>query len=370
MVNVGRYVRTRPKWFWWTLVTITVLLVGFRLALPGLVKDYVNNKLDELPEYDGSIADVDIHLLRGAYSIDGVNIVKTTGEVPVPFFEARKVDFSVQWKELFNGSIVSEVDVFQGKLNFVKGQEESDTQVKIDKSWIGIVDDLFPFRINRFQVSSGEAWFRDFHAEPTVDVFIKDLQVVATNLTNNRKITDRLPARIKARGVTLGGGALAIDTRLQPMAKDPTFDLNAEIRDMDMTALNDLLKAYAKVDVHRGRFEVFTEIAAADGKFKGYVKPLFEDVNLLEIKQDNENPLKLAWEAIVAGVMKVFKNQPKDRFATKVPIEGEFGKPDVDLWTTIGNVFRNAFVKAFSPAVDESIALTEPREKQDSKRKN
>ena len=56
------------------LVTL-VVLVAMRVAATYVLQWYVNDKLDELPEYDGTIGDVDIHLIRGAYSIDDIDIV-------------------------------------------------------------------------------------------------------------------------------------------------------------------------------------------------------------------------------------------------------------------------------------------------------
>src|SRR5687768_12661631 len=133
------------------IIVLIGLLICFRLALPYLVENYVNRKLDQLPDYDGRVGEVDIHLLRGAYSINHVDIVKTTGEVPVPFFAARKVDFSIQWRELFHRSVVGEIYIDQGKVNFVKGPTKEQSQVGIDKSWVGIVEELFPFQINKFE---------------------------------------------------------------------------------------------------------------------------------------------------------------------------------------------------------------------------
>ena len=51
-----------------TLVVLA-LLIGLRVALPHIVKKYVNKKLDEMPEYDGRTGDVDMHLWMGAHSI-------------------------------------------------------------------------------------------------------------------------------------------------------------------------------------------------------------------------------------------------------------------------------------------------------------
>jgi len=41
---------------------------------------------------------------------------------------------------------------------------------------------------------------------------------------------------------------------------------------------------------------MYTEMAAANGNFTGYVKPLFKDMRILDLKKDAKKPLKLLWE--------------------------------------------------------------------------
>ncbi|MGB7839919.1 MAG: hypothetical protein WBL40_17600, partial [Terrimicrobiaceae bacterium] len=136
-------------------LVILALLVGLRLALPHFVKKYVNKKLDEMPEYDGRIGDVDMHLWRGAYSIQGVEIIKTDGDVPVPFFSSKRVTFSVEWKALFNGALVGEIDFYSPVINFVQGPSRKTRQVGVDKPWLHVIKELFPLNINRFAVHDG-----------------------------------------------------------------------------------------------------------------------------------------------------------------------------------------------------------------------
>jgi hypothetical protein len=350
------HLQTRKVVFW-TVLLLIVVLVAFRLALPTLVQNYVNKKLDELPEYDGRIGDVDIHLIRGAYSIDNVDILKTTADLSVPFFAARKVDFSIQWREIFHGALVGEIDVYGCGLNFVKAETKEQSQTSIDKSWLDVVKDLFPFRINKFQIHDGGIWFHDIGTKPKVDVYLTNIVVACSNLYNTRRFFSELPADLRARGTTLGGGALDLHVRLDPLADVPKFDLELSLKSVDLIALNELLEAYGKFNVKRGNFEVFAEIAASEGKFDGYVKPFFEDLNVFELKEDAENPLKLIWQAIVAGAVKIFKNHPQDQVATKIPVSGTFEKTDVQIWTTVLNVLRNAFIEAFKANLDESIDL-------------
>jgi hypothetical protein len=357
------------KVLFWTVLLLVVALVAFRLALPGIVQDYVNKKLDELPEYDGRIGDVDIHLVRGAYSIDDVDIIKTTGDVRVPFFAARKVDFSMEWREIVHRALVGEIHVYGCGLNFVKAETKARSQTSIDKSWLDVVQDLFPFRINKFQIHDGGVWFHDVGTKPKVDVYLTNLVATCTNLYNTRRFATKLPADFRAQGTTLGGGQLEIHVKLDPLADSPRFDLELALESVNLVALNELLEAYGKFNVKRGTFEVFAEIAGSEGRFDGYVKPFFEDLDIFELREDSDNPLKIVWQAIVAGAVKIFKNHPSDQVATKIPVSGTFEKTDVQVWTTLVNVLRNAFVEAFKANIDESIDLFKRDQEGKSKEK-
>jgi hypothetical protein len=345
------------KIFLGVALLIVAGLIVLRVKLPVIVQHYVNHKLDEIPEYDGHVGDIDIHLIHGAYTINDINIVKVDGIVQQPFFSADKVDLSIEWRELFHRAIVGKILVDKGKVNFVQGASEKESQTSIDDSWLGVVKDLFPFRINRFEIREGEVWFHDTHTEPKVDIYLTNLTAVCTNLYNTRRFQSELPADFTAKGTTIGNGLVDIHVKLDPLADDPKFDLNLSMKGMDLVALNDFLEAYGKFNVKRGTFEVFSEIAGENGGFEGYVKPFFENLDVLDLQQDSKNPIKLAWQAIVAGAVKIFKNHAEDQVATKVPISGTFQNSKVQIWTTIANVLRNAFVQAFTPKLDRSIDI-------------
>src|SRR6185312_15487386 len=93
----------------YVLLGLIVLLCIVRLMLPWIVQRYVNRTLDRNQMYSGTIGQVEIHLLRGAYSIRDIKLNKTTGDVPVPFFSAKRVDFAIQWNALMHHRIVARV---------------------------------------------------------------------------------------------------------------------------------------------------------------------------------------------------------------------------------------------------------------------
>src|SRR6266480_7144421 len=99
-------------WWLWLIVVIAVLLVVAHTLLPFWVRDYVNRKLSEIPGYRAHVAAVTLHLWRGAYQIHALDIKKTDGKLPVPFFAAPLLDFSLQWRALiFERAFVANTEI-------------------------------------------------------------------------------------------------------------------------------------------------------------------------------------------------------------------------------------------------------------------
>src|SRR5438045_8891840 len=73
---------------------LLILLIIIRALLPFWVRDYVKRKLSEVPEYRGHVAAVTMLLWRGAYRIHHVEVVNTTGRLPVHFFSVPLIDFT------------------------------------------------------------------------------------------------------------------------------------------------------------------------------------------------------------------------------------------------------------------------------------
>lgn len=337
------------------ILSIIVLLVAVRIALPYVLKSQINKKLASLPDYRGRVADVDVHVYRGAYSIKGIELTKKNGAVPVPFFSADYIDFSIEWKALFHGSIVTQITAGSPQVNFVEGKSKKDSQTSADKSWQQTVKDLAPFKINSFKIINGEVHFRSFTSKPPINVFVHDLNILATNLTNSEKAGESKVAHIDADGLVMEDGKIKGHMDIDPFAPKPTFDLAAELTHVSLPKLNNFLLAYGKFDVERGLFSLYMECTASEGKFSGYLKPLLEDLKVVSWHKDKKDPAKLLWESIVGAVTGLFKNKPEDRLATKIPISGTFDNPSPDIWATIGNLLRNAFVRAIMPGLDRGV---------------
>ena len=346
----------------WLIIvgSILVLLIAFRIALPYIVLKYVNKTLSEMEQYYGHVEDIDIALIRGAYVINDIKIEKINKERKlqdtIPFFKSPEIDLSVEWKSIFKGSVVGEIYVEDPVLNFVKGKHKGE-DIKADTSdFRDLIRDLMPLKVNRFEINRGQIHYIDKNSAPQVDISMKNIYAVAENLTNVNDSTKLLPGEIRGTG-DLYGGNFEVNVNLDPLKKQPTFDLNARITNVDMVQLNNFFKAYGNFDVSKGNFGLYTEFAAKEGAFNGYVKPLIKDLKVVEFNKSEGSLGQILWESIVGAVAGIFKNHPKDQLATKIPIQGKFDNPDTNLWTAINYVLRNAFVSALQPSVDNSISI-------------
>src|SRR3954452_20440939 len=83
------------RWWFWMIVAVLAVIIVLHVYLAIWVRDYVNRKLSEVPGYRAHVSAVTLHLWRGAYQIHALDIKKTNGKVPVPFFAAPLIDLSV-----------------------------------------------------------------------------------------------------------------------------------------------------------------------------------------------------------------------------------------------------------------------------------
>jgi Domain of Unknown Function (DUF748) len=339
------------------LGALCLLLLGARIAAPVFVQRYVNRVLDRTHGYSGHIGDVDLSLWRGAYTIEDVAIVKTGGKVPVPFFESPQVDLSIEWRALFEGSLVGEIWMERPQLNFVAAERKKAQQTGSEADWRKTVRDLFPFKINRLTVRNGSVHFRNFESDPPVDAALQDVQLVVRNLTNSKDLREELPARAEASARFEEGGRLAARLGLDPFAAKPTFDFDGQLTAAPLAQWNDFLRAYTRADVQGGTLNVYAELSARGGQFDGYAKPFFEHVDVLDVKEElpKKGILSTLWQALVGGTAEVVEDQTKDRIATRIPIHGSSDDPQIGFWTTLGNVLRNAFIQSFVPALEHSV---------------
>lgn len=353
--------KNRKRLYWVGGILLFLLIV--HLLFPVLLLRYVNKSLDNIPEYSGSVENIHTNLFRGAYVIHGLKIVKSDGKVEEPFVSSSRIDLSVEWSALFDGRVVGEVKFSDPTLTFVVPSDTTaGKQTGEDVDWIEPLKDLMPLTINRLEIVNGTIFYKDPSAEPKVDIYLRELNAVVTNLSNTTREDEVLPSDIQLSAISIGEGELVVNGGLNIIKKVPDFDIDLSFEGVDLTALNDFAKAYAKADIESGSLNFYTEVKGRDGALEGYIKPLFMNMKFVDWGDEDKNPLEFAWEFIVGSVAEIFENQKEDQFGTRMPIEGNYENVQAGIFPAIGNVLRNAFIRAFEGETEGSVKFNETTE--------
>lgn len=341
---------------WW-LSAIVVLLVVVRIVLPYAMKDYINGRMQRMGDYHGQLADIDIHLWRGAYTINALRIDKVSGKLPVPLLDAKRTDITLSWRALSHGLLRGKLDFTDATLNFVDGNSDSEKQTGKGVDWRSELKILTPFRLDELNVHNGTVTFQNFVSSPRVDLKMTDVNGTVSNLTNVERRQGQRVAELHATAKVLHDAPLETNASFDPLQHGGDFSYQLQVRGIQLVRANDLARAYTGLDFAGGSGDFTMELEAKNGQLDGYAKPLFHDLQLFswkqDVEQDKKGPLKLAYEAVAQGVVSVFKNHDKDQFATRVPISGRIDNKELDTPQAIFGVLHNAFVKAYTPQLEK-----------------
>lgn len=350
--------RTGARRALWTLGVVAVVAVAARLAAPFAVERYVNRQLDDMGEYRGTVGEIELSLIRGGYVLNDLTIVKRDAapEVP-PFATIPKMELALQWRALFRGGAVGEVVMHSPQLNLVQSEESGEKQLGTGVNWPQVVRDLFPFRLNLVEARDGLVTFRAPGISTNDSLTMRAFNMQLRNLTNVQDVQEPAFAELDVHGQIMGNAPIALTGRIDPNEMTPTFDVDLSIEGARLVDVNPWLREFLKVDAEMGVFSMYSELAAAEGRFEGYVRPILENPKFLDADEDEGGPFRKAWEGLVNVAAKILENRQEEQVATQVPLRGEIEDPDVDILTAMVNLARNAFIAAFSHSLEGSISL-------------
>lgn len=343
----------------WVIAAIAAaaVVISLRISLPYALKSYVNGNLAEMGPYTGRVENVDVALVRGAYTLHGLRIVNQQAGSEIPFLDLPTMDISVQWRALFSGELVGEIIALSPDLNLVRAESDEESQLGTGVNWPDEIRELFPFKFNRVAVRDGHASFLAPGIDSNEALEVTGIELELTNLTNIRESADETVSDLNMTGRFMNEADMIVEGEINPNKDTPTFDINFTLEGAQLTSANPWLDQYLNVDAESGAFSMYLEAAAADGRFEGYVKPVMEDLQVFDSDREDEGPFRKAWEALVQFGAKVFKNRSEDQVATRIPYSGEFEDPDIGTLAAIVNLVRNAFVSALSQSIEGTIDI-------------
>ncbi len=208
-------------------------------------------------------------------------------------------------------------------------------------------------RADEVSIVKSQMGFINEAANPHYRLFLTDLEVHLTNFSNH--LTEGTSIA-KVTGKFMDSGQTLVGATFRPETNGPDFALASSIENTDMQAMNQLLRAHGNFDVVRGFFSVYTELRVKNGAVRGYIKPLFKEMDVYDVRQDQEkNLFQKIYEGLVGGVSQLLENSPRQEVVTKADIAGHLDNPQASTWQVLVNLIQNAFFQAILPGFEREL---------------
>lgn len=251
---------------------------------------------------------------------------------------------------------ISDVTIGALRVDYIHTAATAEAEKKRGEKVAEVAKDDTPrtlVRIDRVSLDDSVLGLVDRAREDPYRVYLDQVDLDVTNLSSGFR---EGPARAKLTSRLMGTGTVRASGTFREPSKGTDFRVAVAVENANLPAMNEVLRSYGKLDVVKGTFSVYSEIEIANGRIDGYVKPLYEDVDVYDREQDKDKPvLKKLYEKVVGGLSHILENEPRDEVATVVDISGPLENPDASVWETVGGLLRNAFIKAILPGFDREV---------------
>lgn len=248
---------------------------------------------------------------------------------------------------LLEGAKVDYVHTAQTKHKEVKTVEKGAENVKdVHK------DPSIVVKVSHGKIVHSDVGFINRAVSPDYRVFLSDMSVELENFSTRPE--DGM-GTVKVTGNFMGSGPTVVTGAFRPEKPNPDFDVQVRIVKTQVQALNKLLEAYGHLNAKQGTFAFFSEMAVKNDRIEGYVKPFLKDVQVYDPeKESDKQTSKKIYEAVINGVLGVFKSKPTGQVATETNVSGAVENPKASTWQILEKLVENAFFKAILPGFEKS----------------
>lgn len=343
----------------WTVAVIAGLLPVVRFAGSTMATHLANRKLADMPQFTGRVGAVKLALWRGTVVVEDLRLSDREHPEDGDIVIVPHGMLSLAWGPMFKGRLGGEGAVDGAQIIMVKraetAKDEKEKAKKLAKpmvrAWQGVLAKQFPVELSKIDVRDSTVRFDDRSDPQAVSLTVDHINLVAEGFANREKQEGALPASVKMNARIGESGTLTADARLDPAEEMPTFETKLEVKGLSLVKIHDFLVRYALVDVSSGEFELYAEARAEGGSYDGYTKPFFKDLKFEAVPDPEKNLLQRAAVKVAAAVQDALKND-RDQVATKAPFHGDFEDTKVDVWATLENLLRNAFIQALREGLE------------------
>ncbi len=341
----------RPKkWIIISLLTVGIILI-YLFAHWFLLKKTNEYLATFSPVYSGHIDDFELRWWRGSYGFE--NLTLTLREKPIRFVDASDINVAIDWTELFQGRIRTDVRVTGLKLLYsdyvitqiAQAPAENAEQAK------SAGKALFPISVEKIVVRRSTIASADFFGvTDKLPVVVDDISAEVTNLT---PIEQRQVSYFKLEGELNGSAPLELSGNFNYFAKPIDWKAKVMAKNFVLSTTNPWMYQVAPLSFQKGNLTLYAEAKATAGRIIGYAKPFAKDVEMVGDERDFKGFTQFGIEIGLAAMNAVFKNAENQTVATKVDFTVENGKFDWNFWKALNELFKNGYKEKLPEGFDE-----------------
>ena len=329
---------------------LAVILAIVWFSASYFVRNYINRNLSGLPDYTGRVRSVRIHPLTLSLDLYDVRLDKKTGKIPVPFYFSPHWNISLQWSQLLHGAARASVTISDPQINLVAGPSPEQSQVSISNVWLDAIKQMVPWRVNQIRIHHGEVHYRDFQANPPVDLEMGDIDVDAENMSNSKGLTIPLPSTMTVSARPLRTGTLTMNLAVNFDEPFATFTQSLHVEHVPADGANAVLQKSLKAWVKSGEIGFESELVSNKGIYHGYVRPFCTQMEFEPKPSDKGNPGAI-WSGLLNTANGLFEND-RHVISSQREISGRLDQPHVDAISAFAGIQWNACIEALRPGFD------------------
>jgi hypothetical protein len=339
------------------IISVIVIFIGIVwISLEPIVLRYLNNKINNIEGYRGSIEDVDIHLLTGKVRVQGLVLETVKDGFTRPFLLLPDTWAAIQWKSLFKGRLVAQLETDNPILNF-EIEPSKDNNLNPDVNWVEVVQDIGVLDLNKLTINNGRISYLDRSSKEVVELNLEHINVKALNLSTVENKKKLLPSQISIDAISDGHGKFQIEANANLLKQLPDLDVEFSLKDLELSGYNDAFQEYAKLDVEAGTFELYSEFILKDSLLNGYVKPIIRNLQFFSFKEKQENIISGIWQGAAEILKRAVENDEEKQVASKIPIKGKITNLNKDILKSILSLLKNAFIEPLNREIEKTIGV-------------
>jgi hypothetical protein len=340
----------------WIIILASIIIAVVAIT-PYFLKKKLNSILTEkVLGYTGKVEHLSIGLFAGHIKLRTLSLHSTAPtEGPKTSLHIPLIAIGFKWGQLLSKTLDLTITLDHPIVHYVPDvpvQQPADPTTPANQHQMlkDSLEKLVAFKIN-LELIEGEIHYINPHSQPGWAVAIHKLNVHVSDFSNRIHLSNSSQVKVDFQ---LCDGTGEVNLTVLPLASNLTFAVDFELKSINLVLLNELFRAFGKVDLESGILNLNGKMAVADNAVKGYLQPVLHELDFIGESDQPDSFFQRVRERVLATIFSLLLHRRHGTLSIFIPIDGQLDDPALRNTTEIIAIIRKATIKALMPSVDLS----------------